>query len=297
MNHEDYMRQALELAQLAYSKGDIPIGALIVKDGQVLSKAYNTRENDNRATGHAEILAIEKAADLLGTWNLSGCTLYVTVEPCPMCAGAAIQTRIDTIVFGCDEPNSGSFGSIVDLSLKNYNHKPEIVRNVLNEECSLLMKQFFIEKRKENIVVKRISEDNWESYLDVRKKVFVEEQNVSLEEEIDDLDGLNVEGVIHIGAFKDKRVIGTARLISNKDTLVVGRVSVLKEYRNQGVGNKIMKYAQVQAENNGYSYLALGAQLTAIPFYQKSGYVEFGDEYLDANIKHMNMKKKLKISF
>ncbi len=138
-----YMKKALENARIAYKLGEIPVGAVIVKDGQVVSYAYNERETGNSATAHAEILAIERACRMLGTWRLHGCTLYVTLEPCPMCSGAIINSRIDRIVCGLKDPKAGAFGSVLDMNSYPLNHKCKVEYGLLENECRELLEDFF----------------------------------------------------------------------------------------------------------------------------------------------------------
>ena len=292
--HQKYMVEALTLAQQAYHENEIPIGAIIVYNDQIIGRGYNKRQQDHNPIGHAEIMAIQEASQFLKSWNLSDCTLYVTVEPCPMCAGALLQSQFGTVVFGVSEPNSGSLGSIVDLSDYPYNHKMNVVKGIMETECKDLMTSFFREVRKMKIKVRKVTEENFEDYLNIRKEVFVEEQQVPIELEIDELDDLSVKTVTHIAAFVGDEMIGTSRLIKDGKTLRVGRVAVLKKNRKQGVGEAMLKYAKIQAENNGYERLVLGAQLTAIPFYEKSGYVVDGEIYLDADIEHKDMVLQLK---
>lgn len=143
-----YMKMALQQAQEAAVLKEVPVGAVIVQDGQVISAAYNLRETNKQAIAHAELLAIEKACQKLGGWRLPRCTLYVTLEPCPMCAGAIINARIDRVVFGAYDYKAGSCGSVINLFELNYNHKPELCGGVLEEECAQTLKQFFKELRK-----------------------------------------------------------------------------------------------------------------------------------------------------
>ena len=145
---EFYMREAIELAKLAREMDEVPIGALIVKDSEIISKAYNTRENSKCATHHAEILAIEEACRVMGGWRLPGVTLYVTMEPCAMCAGAIINARIPRVVYGTRDLRFGAFGSLIDLANAGLNHKPEIVSGVMSEECQRVLSDFFESKRK-----------------------------------------------------------------------------------------------------------------------------------------------------
>ncbi len=148
MKHEEYMRIALEEAQLAKQENEVPIGACIVKEGVVISRAHNLRETNQNAVAHAEILVIEKACQSLNSWRLEGCVLYVTLEPCAMCGGASILSRLDGVVYGAEDPKGGSLGSLFDLSLvKGFNHQPWIKSGILKDECSKILKDFFKEKR------------------------------------------------------------------------------------------------------------------------------------------------------
>lgn len=147
MTDEYFMQVALEEAKKAYDLGEVPVGAVIVQEDNVISKAHNLREMEKQAIAHAEILAIEKACNTLGGWRLPRCTLYVTLEPCPMCAGAIINSRIDRVVFGAYDFKAGSCGSIVNLFELDYNHKPMLCGGVLQEECVYLLKSFFKELR------------------------------------------------------------------------------------------------------------------------------------------------------
>lgn len=138
-----FMQAAIEAAKLAGAAGEVPIGAVIVQDGEMISSGYNLRETKKHALLHAEIVAIDEACRRLGGWRLPRCTLYVTLEPCPMCAGAIINSRIERVVFGAADPKAGSFGSLVDLSKVAYNHQPSLTAGVLEEECAALLRDFF----------------------------------------------------------------------------------------------------------------------------------------------------------
>jgi len=143
---EKYMELALKEAKKAENNGDVPIGVVIVKDNKVIAKAHNKKEQKNRATYHAEILAINKACKKLHTWRLIGCTLYSTMEPCIMCCGAIIQSRIDKIVYGI---HNEQFGGIKTVFLSsNTNYKPEVISSVCEEKCKKIVQDFFKKKRK-----------------------------------------------------------------------------------------------------------------------------------------------------
>lgn len=141
------MRRALALAKEAADEGEAPIGAIIVRDGKIAGVGRNRREKDKNALGHAEIEAIDNACKTLGGWRLIGCTMYVTLEPCPMCAGAIINARIERVVFGAYDKKAGSCGSVTNLFELPYNHKPELIGGVLEEECSLALTNFFRDLR------------------------------------------------------------------------------------------------------------------------------------------------------
>lgn len=138
------MRAALELAREAAENGEVPVGCVVASpEGGIIGRGRNRREEGRDATAHAEIEAIRAACAALGTWNLSGCTLFVTLEPCPMCAGAIINSRISTVVYGAKEPYSGSVGSVINLFEERYGHRPAVYGGVLRDECASLLSGFF----------------------------------------------------------------------------------------------------------------------------------------------------------
>ncbi len=143
-----FMREALALAELARGEDEVPVGAICVKDGRIISRAYNKREGSKCATHHAEVLAIEAACRALGGWRLPGVTLYVTMEPCVMCGGAIINSRIPRVVYGAKDYRFGAFGSALDLVKIPLNHTPEVTGGVLEEECAELLSAYFKAKRK-----------------------------------------------------------------------------------------------------------------------------------------------------
>jgi len=146
-----YMRLAIEQGQIAQENGEVPIGAVIVYKNQIIGKAYNQREQLKDPTAHAEIIALTQAAAALQTWRLTGCTMYVTLEPCPMCAGALVLARIDRLVYGCDDPKAGACGSLYNIVQdERLNHRLEINPGVLANECSRLLQDFFQQRRSEN---------------------------------------------------------------------------------------------------------------------------------------------------
>lgn len=147
--NEQIMLKALKQAELAYKEGEAAVGAVIVKDGKVIARGHNRKEAKLDVTSHAEIEAIRKAAKKLGTWRLDGCDMYVTLEPCPMCAGAIIQSRIRTLYIGAADSRAGAAGSVVDLfRIPQFNHRVDVVYGLLNEQCAKILKDFFRNLRK-----------------------------------------------------------------------------------------------------------------------------------------------------
>ncbi len=149
-NNEDFdsadirfMHRALELAKLAADMGEVPVGAVVVKDGEIIAEGYNRRECDKNALAHAEVMAIDAACRKLGGWRLHMCDLYVTLEPCPMCAGAIVNSRIRRVIVGSKDSKAGAFGSLMNLNFYPLNHRPEVVFGVCKTESTLLLRDFF----------------------------------------------------------------------------------------------------------------------------------------------------------
>ncbi len=148
MEHEKYMQMAISLAEKAAEAGEIPVGCIIVDSlGSVIGRGQNTRERSRSALGHAELSAIDEACHIKADWRLSDCTIYVTLEPCPMCTGAIINSRIPTVVYGAREENLGSCGSVIDLFSERYGHRPAVYGGILERECAQLMRDFFQKMR------------------------------------------------------------------------------------------------------------------------------------------------------
>ena len=165
---EKYMKEAIKQAKKAAKIGDVPIGCVLVKDGQIIARGYNRRNADKTVLSHAEVTSIKKACKKEGDWRLEDCTLYVTLEPCPMCAGAIVQARIPKVVIGCMNPKAGCAGSVLDLLHEDgFNHQVEMENGVLEEECSRLMKDFFKALREKKAAIKKQKQE--ETTLSFRK--------------------------------------------------------------------------------------------------------------------------------
>jgi tRNA(adenine34) deaminase len=148
---KQYMRVAIESAKIAEENGDVPIGAVIIHKNQIIAKAYNQREQLQDPTAHAEIIALTQAAAALENWHLNGCTMYVTLEPCPMCAGALVLARIDRLVYGCDDPKTGAVKSLYNIATDGrLNHRLEVTSGVLADECAKQLQGFFQRRRGKN---------------------------------------------------------------------------------------------------------------------------------------------------
>ena len=153
---EKYMKAAIREAKKAYALEEVPIGCVIVQNDRIIARGYNRRNTDKNTLAHAEITAINRASKVIGDWRLEGCTMYVTLEPCQMCAGALMQSRIDRVVIGSMNPKAGCAGSVLNLlEMDGFNHKVEVIRGVLQEECSIMLSDFFRELREKKKMLKK----------------------------------------------------------------------------------------------------------------------------------------------
>lgn len=158
---ERYMKEALRQARKAYALMEVPIGCVIVYEGKIIARGYNRRNTDKNTTSHAEINAIRRASKKLGDWRLEGCTIYITLEPCQMCAGAIVQSRITRAVIGSMNPKAGCAGSVLNLlEMQEFNHQVEVERGVLQEECSVMLSGFFRELREKKKREKEKEKEN-----------------------------------------------------------------------------------------------------------------------------------------
>ncbi|MCM3136585.1 tRNA adenosine(34) deaminase TadA [Paenibacillus polysaccharolyticus] len=147
--HEYWMRQAIAEAHKAEALGEVPIGAVIVRNNEIIGRGYNLRETTLDSTAHAEMVAIREASEVIGAWRLLDCALYVTLEPCPMCAGAIVQSRVPRVIFGTADPKAGCAGTLMNLLQEpRFNHRTEVIRDILQPECSSMLTQFFRRLRK-----------------------------------------------------------------------------------------------------------------------------------------------------
>ncbi len=153
MDHAKYMREALVEAEKAYTLDEVPVGAVMVLDGKIIGRGHNLRETLKDSSAHAELLALREAAGYLGDWRLNGGILYSTLEPCPMCAGALVQFRVTTLVYGAADPKAGAIDSVIDVVRQpRFNHQVQVIAGVLEDECRSILQRFFRELRKKKII-------------------------------------------------------------------------------------------------------------------------------------------------
>ena len=148
MTHEEYMKEALALAREAAAHGEVPVGCVIVRDGRIIGRGRNQREEKQTVSSHAEMEAMAQANAALGTWRLDGCDLYVTLEPCPMCAGAILNARVRRVFYGARDRAMGACGGVLNLFMENFPHHPQLVGGILAEDCQAVLSEFFKELRK-----------------------------------------------------------------------------------------------------------------------------------------------------
>lgn len=162
MTDYELMGAALAEAEQAAALGEVPVGAVVARDGEIIAAAHNTRETEKNALHHAELLAIDAACKKLGGWRLHRCDLYVTLEPCPMCAGALINSRMKTVYYGAPDPKAGSCGSLINLFALPYNHQPALVSGVLEQECADILRNFFRDLRKKRKEIRKLEKSRVE---------------------------------------------------------------------------------------------------------------------------------------
>jgi tRNA(adenine34) deaminase len=311
---EAFMREALALAHEAGVAGEVPIAALVVIDGRVIGRGANRVIRDSDGCAHAEIVALRDAFSAIRNYRVPGATLYATVEPCAMCAGALLHARVSRVVWGAPDAKFGAAGSVIDLFAqeKLNHHAREVVGRALEDECAQLLKEFFANKRErrtrlsgvtspglgprlrgddsnvaESLNVKTATwQDDQSTLKAIRFEVFVEEQKVPAEEEVDKYDPVS----IHAIAWVDGVAAACGRLLPDGH---IGRMAVRKPFRGKNLGTAVLEHLIERARQRGDREIVLSAQTHAIGFYEKFGFVAYGSEYLDCDIPHRDMKRML----
>jgi len=299
-----YMSKALELAEIAASNGEVPVGAVVVKnsDGAIVGHGYNRREADRCALSHAEMLAVSSACKAMGGWRLSGCTLYVTLEPCPMCSGAIINSRIDRVVFGAYDPKAGSAGSVTNLFEFEYNHHPAIQGGVMKEDCEKILKDFFRDLRREKNnsdmkLIEVLTDEQLKKVAALASEIWHEcfksiitcgqidymldkFQSFEAMKKQTEQDGykyyLMHKNGMHIGymAFKHE----------NDGRLFLSKIYIKKEYRGRGYAGQAFRFLSEHCKAAGLNAVWLTVNkhnYGAIAAYEKSGFKKIGEAVTD----------------
>ena len=291
-----FMREALLLADEASAAGEVPIGAVVVVAGQIVGRGMNCVIRDGDTTAHAEVVALRDTFRAINNYRVPGATIYTTVEPCAMCAGVIIHARLSRVVWGAPDMKFGAAGSVIDLFAEPRlnHHARAVVGGVFAEESALRLKTFFAGRRKLPATMKpefKIKTASWPDDMAtlraIRFEVFVEEQKVPAEEEIDAHDPRS----IHAIAWSNGTAAACGRLLPDGH---IGRMAVLKPFRGFGVGGLVLQHLTERARQRGDREVVLSAQTHAIGFYEKFGFVLEGGEYLDCNIPHRDMRKILR---
>jgi tRNA(adenine34) deaminase len=308
---ERFMRDALALAGDAGAAGEVPIAALVVVNGEIIGRGANRVIRDSDGCAHAEIVALRDAFKAVRNYRVPGATVYTTVEPCAMCAGALLHARVSRVVWGTADPKFGAAGSVIDLFAESkLNHHARVVRGrVCEAEAAQLLKGFFADRRQRvdvtlsqqslglapglrgddngKVQIKTATwQDDASTLKQIRFEVFVEEQKVPAEEEVDKWDPLS----IHAIAWVNGEAAACGRLLPDGH---IGRMAVRKPFRGKNIGAEVLLHLMARARQRGDRESVLSAQTHAIPFYEKFGFVAYGEEYLDCDIPHRDMRCRL----
>ena len=309
-NDEFYMEMAMELAREAAEQGETPVGAVIVRsDGFIAGKGKNSREKGRNALCHAEIIAINEACRSLGGWRLVGCTLYVTLEPCPMCAGAIINSRIDRVVFAAGDPKAGSAGSVANLFHMNYNHRPEITGGVMEAESKALLKGFFSELRRKKQTmsgikmvevttapqiesVAALADEIWHEWF---PSVISESQIDYMLEKFQSVNAITAqlekEGYRYYIIMTGGEYAGYTAIRPDSDgRLFLSKIYIKKEHRGKGFGRAVFGFLKEFCSEKGLKavWLTVNKHNTdSINVYKKCGFRLIGEGVTDIGGGHV----------
>lgn len=299
-----YMKKALELAEKAAAEGEAPIGAVIVRrsDGKIVGEGRNSREKARTALGHAEIAAISDACSRLGGWRLSGCEMFVTLEPCPMCAGAAINARLERVVFGAYDEKNGSCGSVSNLFELPYNHKPEVRGGVMAEECQALLKEFFgklrsakkmndvklipVETDEQIAALAEIADEVWHEWF---SSIISEAQINYMLEKFQSVGAITEQirnnGYKYYFIHRNGVHMGYTGIHGEDDgRLFLSKIYLKKEYRGKGYAHKTFDFLRDYCRENGYKAIWLTVNKhndNSIAVYKKTGFKLIGEGAAD----------------
>ena len=303
MDMHFYMSMALELAEEAAAEGETPVGAVVVRnrDGLVIGRGKNRRENDRNALCHAELIAIDEACRTLGGWRLGGCTLFVTLEPCPMCAGAIINSRLDKLVYGASDSKAGSAGSVTDLFSLGYNHHPEVVSGVMEQESGSLLKEFFSELRRKRKMsetkmtevktqaqiesVARLADEIWREWF---PSIISESQIDYMLEKFQSAEAVGKqlsEGYRYFIIRKGETYVGYTGVRPDPDgRLFLSKLYIKKEYRGRGYASETFSFLKELCKENGLHGIWLTVNKnneSTINVYKHCGFKIIGEDVTD----------------
>lgn len=280
MSHEAFMHRALACAEKAKALGEVPVGAVIVKDGKIIATGYNRRETGKNALLHAEIVALNRACKKVGGWRLSDCDLYVTLEPCPMCAGAIINARIRRVYIGAMDPKAGCMGSVCNLTELPFNHQPGVVSGILEAECSQQLSAFFAEMRNlKKTEQKEISLRTFtQNDLPVLKQyLYSNRSNQSISAIIDQWNTKMLEGRYResFAVTVDNQPVGLLQLTEESAENVRIEVHIFSDYRGKTYGTQTVLKALFLAKEKGYFIATAQIRKNHIPSCRLSDSVGF----------------------
>lgn len=303
MDLQFYMSMALELAKEAASEGETPVGAVVVRnaDGRVIGRGKNRRENCRNALCHAELIAIDEACRTLGGWRLGGCTLFVTLEPCPMCAGAIINSRPDTVVYGAADSKSGSVGSVTNLFELGYNHRPEIIPGVMAEESQSLLKEFFSELRRKRKMsetkmtevktpvqvesVAKLADEIWREWF---PSIISESQIDYMLDKFQSAEAITkqlTEGYRYFIIRRGETYVGYTGVRPDPDgRLFLSKLYIKKEHRGKGYASETFEFLKELCRENGLHGIWLTVNKnneSTINIYKHCGFKIIGEDVTD----------------
>jgi tRNA(adenine34) deaminase len=299
LTDEEYMSEAMSLAEAAGAAGDVPVGAVVVdKNGEIVGRGQNTRESKKNPLGHAEINAIAAAAETLGGWRLIGCTLYVTLEPCPMCAGAIINARIDKVYFGASDPANGAVVSKTRLFESGFSHKPEAVGGILEEKCQRIIAEIFSTIREKKYTVnfieakaagqiKRVAalaEEIWgEWFPPVIGKAQTDYMVERFQSEKVIRTQIENEHYVYYIIQKSGTDLGYIAVKPDGDRLFLSKAYLKKENRGKGYFSQALKFIRETAKRQGKNavWLTCNKQSPTCELYEKCGFVKIGEGVTD----------------
>ncbi len=299
-----YMKRAIELAEEAAAEGEAPIGAVIVRerDGKIVGEGRNSREKARTALGHAEIAAIDAACRTLGGWRLSGCTIYVTLEPCPMCTGAIINARLDRVVYGAYDKKAGSVGSVANLFELPYNHKPEVISGVMQSECEEILKVFFknirsgkkmndvklisVETDEQIKACAEIADEIWHEWF---PSILTAEQIDYMVEKFQSVKAMTEQvrstGYKYFFIHRNGVHMGYTAVHAEEDgRLFLSKIYLKKEYRGKGYASKVFAFLKDYCLSNGLKAIWLTVNknnANSIAVYEKKGFKIIGEDVTD----------------